>query len=244
MMTSSSPPLADPLPIRQERLRSLQARLGTAPLRSRTCQAWRWPGLEGLLPERPLPAGSLVELLPAQAGCGAWELALELVRHLQRERVTPILIDNQQEFFPPGAAELGLDLDHLMVVQPRSLADQLWAMEQALRCEGNVVVLSTLGRIPANTYRRLKLAAERGMNLGLFVREASLRCSPSWADFRLLVEPARSSTSSRRYKVTALNSLEGTATHSVLERCDDSGALSVVPPLADSKTTAILPCAS
>ena len=38
-------------------------------------------GLEQALPEGRLPAGSLVELLAAAEGAGAWTLALMMARH-------------------------------------------------------------------------------------------------------------------------------------------------------------------
>jgi len=215
-MTSISTPQIPPELSQRETLRALQSQLGKVSFPIRSQGVMKGSILESLLPGGRLPEGSLVELLASSVGAGAWELAFQLVKQLQQERFTPILIDNQQEFFPPGAAELGVDLNRLIVVQPRSLADQLWAMEQSLRCEGKTVVLSSLGRVPSATYRRLKLAAERGKSLGLFIRDSQLRASPSWADLRLLVEPVRSLSRSRRYKVAALNSLEGTTSHSVV----------------------------
>jgi len=243
-MIRSSPPQISSEASQRETLRSLQSQLGKTSFPAHSQAILRGSVLESLLPGGGLREGSLVELLSASAGTGAWELAFQLVKQLQQERFTPILIDNQQEFFPPGAAELGVDLNRLIVVQPRSRSDQLWAMEQALRCEGRTVVLSSLGRIPPNTYRRLKLAAERGKSLGLFVRAASLRTSSSWADLRLQVEPVRSDSKLRRYKVWTLNRLDGTETGCVLEDGNDSNALSVVPQLADSATTATISCAS
>lgn len=243
-MIRSSPLQIPPEIPQQEMLRSLQSQLGRVSFPARSQAVLRGSVLESLLPRSGIPEGSLVELLSTSAGAGAWELAFHLVKHLQQEQFTPILIDNRQEFFPPGAAELGIDLNRLIVVQPRSLSDQLWTMEQTLRCKGRTVVLSSLGHIPANTYRRLKLAAERGKSLGLFLREASLQTSSSWADLRLQVEPIRSDSKSRRYRVWALNRLDGTETGCVLEDGDDSSALSVVPQLADSATTAAISCAS
>lgn len=233
-MTSASPLVIPHNLSRRETLRSLKSQLGRVSFQDQSHAVLRGSVLDSLLPEGRLREGSLVELLSPRAGSGVWELAFHLVKHLQQEQFTPVLIDNQQEFFPPGAAELGVDLNRLIVVQPRSLTDQLWAIEQTLRCEGKAVVLSPLGRVPSTTYRRLKLAAERGKGLGLFIRDASVRSSPSWADLRVLVDPVRSSSRLRQYRVWALNSLEGTASQSLLERCDDSGALSLVSQLANS----------
>ncbi len=244
MMTSSSPPGMTPEISQREKVRALQAQLRKPSFQTRSQPLLSSPVLESVLPGGRLQEGSLVELLSACPGAGACELAFQMVKQLQQERLTPVLIDSDREFFAPGAAQLGIDLERLIVVRTRSLSEQLWAIEQTLRCEGRTVLLSLLERIPANTYRRLKLAAERGKGIGLFWRTASLRTSPSWADHRLLIEPAPSPSRSRRYKVTALNSTEGTSSHSMLECCHDSGALSVVPQLAHPKTSATVSYAS
>lgn len=224
-----------PLMSHHQQLQALRSRMARSQLRPRQQICFGEPALEPLFPRGGITGGSLVELLSASEGTGAWFLALLLSRQLQRQEFTIVLIDHHQEFFPPGAAQRGIDLDRLIVVQPRSLSEQLWTIEQVLRCNGRTVVISSLGRVSASTYRRLKLAAERGGGLGLFVREATLRTSPSWADSRLLVEPAPSLSRSRRYKVTA-HSLEGTEPECLLEVCHATGAVSVVPQLACATT--------
>jgi hypothetical protein len=214
MTTSLSSPRLSPARSQRETLQLLRSQLGNVTFPASSPLLRRESLAESILPGGALAEGTLVELLAPCSGTGAWEVAFQLLKSLLSEPFTPLLIDNQQEFYPPGAAQRGVDLDRLIVVQPRSLADQLWALEQALRCDARLIVLSPLGRIPSTAFRRLKLAALRGKSLGIFVREASLRAFPSWADRRFLVEPVRtdsvvSDLPTRRYRVTALNRLEG-----------------------------------
>jgi hypothetical protein len=99
------------------------------------------------------------------------------------------VLDHAREFYPPAAAALGLRLESLVVVQAARPADNLWALDQALRCTGVAAVVAWPEKIDARTFRRLQLAAEEGGSLGLLLRPARVRDEPSWADVRLLVEP-------------------------------------------------------
>src|SRR5205085_6193640 len=81
------------------------------------------------------------------------------------------------------------DLDNLLVVRPREKADELWALDQALRCPAVAAVWGPVGELDDRALRRLQLAAEEGRGLGLLLREASVCGRPSWADVRLLVRP-------------------------------------------------------
>src|SRR6185295_1802088 len=80
-------------------------------------------------------------------------------------------------------------LERMIVVRPRSEADQAWALDQALRCQGVAAVWCFAEERDSHAWRRWQLAAESSGVLGLLVREAEAREEPCWADLRLLVEP-------------------------------------------------------
>lgn len=141
--------------------------------------------LDALLPDRGVRSGSIVEWL-ADDGSGASTLAWLTARHLQQQR-SIVVIDPERKFFPPGAGHLGIDLNRVVVVRPAG-AEALWAMEQSLRSEAGCVVIGRLDRLTQQAFRRLKLAAERGGGIGLFLRRLRCRHEPSWADVRLVVE--------------------------------------------------------
>ena len=60
--------------------------------------------------------------------------------------------------------------------------DELWALDQALRCPGVSAVWTWIDRLDPPAFRRLQLAAETGRTLGLLVRPASVRGRPTWSD--------------------------------------------------------------
>src|SRR5437868_7675896 len=78
--------------------------------------------LEKVLPERRLPAGSLIELLTPTPGAGAWSLALTMARHACGTHKALVIADAERNFYPPGAAALGIDLERTLVIRPRQRA--------------------------------------------------------------------------------------------------------------------------
>ena len=81
-----------------------------------------------------------------------------------------LYVDTDGDFYPPGAAQLGLPLERLLIVRTRRRLDALWVCEQALRCRAIAVVILPLSGINAYASRRLQLAAEAGEGIGLLIR--------------------------------------------------------------------------
>jgi hypothetical protein len=146
--------------------------------------------LDAALPGGGLPAGSLVELL-ADDGMSAWALALRLARRAIQSKAAWAVVDMDGTFYPPAAAELGVDLEKLVVVRAQGQR-AIWAYGQLLGCpEVGAAFLSLVpaprgGGLNNITYRRFQLAAERGGNLGFIVRPADAVKKPCWAALRLL----------------------------------------------------------
>ena len=151
-------------------------------------------GLDRLLRWRGFRRGSLVEWLADGEGSGAATLAMISARLAcdkteTREAKALVVVDRRSAFYPPGAVNLGIELQRLIVVQPANKADNDWALDQALRCLGVGAVLTWQRKLAGRTFRRLQLAAEQSGVLGLLIRPATARSEPSWAGVRLLVEP-------------------------------------------------------
>ena len=149
-------------------------------------------GFEAL--DRQLPGGgfhrgTLVEWLAAGEGSGVETLALTTAHEACGQDGTLVVFDRTEQFYPPAAARLGIELARLVVVRAGGEADNLWALDQALRSPGVAAVLAWPEKLDAHSFRRLQLAAEAEEVLGLFVRPEKVRHQPSWADVRLLVEP-------------------------------------------------------
>ena len=143
-----------------------------------------------------LPSASIVELLTAGRsgsclGLAAW-LSAQVLAGVGLAR-GGVVIDRRGELYPPAAAQMGLELDRLVLVRPRCEAEAVWAAEESLRSPGvGVVLVPWLWGMDHRQSRRLQLAAEAGGGVGLVVRSVRARGRISSAAVRLLVEPAPS----------------------------------------------------
>jgi protein ImuA len=191
------------------------------------------PFLDMLLKPAALGAGSLVELLAAADGAGAWTLALYWARHACVERKALVLVDARGWFYPPGAAALGLDLEHVILVRPTSRSDCQAALDQALRCTAVGAVVGWCDRLIAAEAQRLKLAAEAGNGLGLILRPLGAARGPSFADLRLRVAPHVWTETARRVHIEVVRWRGGKEGQTLIVEIDDeTGDVRVPPGLA------------
>lgn len=156
--------------------------------------------LDHLLPDQGLRGGSLSEWLSPGLGSGAGMLALLAAREACYEGGALVVVDRHNVFYPPAAAALGIDLEKVILVRPANIADELWAVDQALRCEGVAAVWGLVETIDFRSFRRLQLASESQQALGLLVRSSKRRNDPSWSEVQLLIEP-QPSNDARRLRV-------------------------------------------
>src|SRR5262245_22871908 len=196
-------------------------------------------GLEQALPEGRLPAGSLVELMSAAEGAGAWTLAMVMARHACGERKMLVIADPARRFYPPAAARLGVDLRRTIVIRPRDKRYTLAAVTQSLRCAAVGAVIGGFDSLPAFDFRRLQLAAELSGALGLLLRPAAALRVPSFATARLSVTPVASANAKRRIRVDIVRVRGGKSGQSLILEVDhETGDVRVSAVLAAAKTPA------
>lgn len=168
------------------------------------------PSFERWLGEAGWPRGCLVEWLAEGCGSGAASLALWASQAAWRNKLL-ILIDSQREFHAPAAIPFAVDLRRTVFIRPAQSSEALWSLEQALRTRGIGAVICDVEQLSPQQSRRLQLAAETGGGLGILLRPGSARGQPSFAEYRLGVQPLplphATSTSagvSRRWRVELL----------------------------------------
>jgi len=243
---------------RKELLRSLSQQirqLERSRCRShRESEAVTQDGVASLLPllgTRTPPSGCLIEWLAEGSGAGVATLAWLMIRSLKRAGVF-VVIDSRRELYAPGLVPLGVDLRRVVVLQPETPADALWALEQSLRTRGVGGVLCEIERLSASQFRRLQLAAETGETWGMLLRPAHVRRQPAWAETRLLVTPQfrrsdipgrpdgpGSPSSGRRWRVEVLRAkgqFSGGVTQ--VELSDEPDRLRLVSELASATPAA------
>jgi len=192
--------------------------------------------LDALLPDRGLEPGWLVEWLAPVEGCGVSVLALQGVPPaLARQQVWAV-VDGTGEFSPAAARGWGMSLERLLWLQPSSVAETAWAVEQCLRCPAVGVTWFQAERIPDRVIQRWKIAAEIGGGIGVLFRPAQAVRNASWADVRWLVQPrpAATKSSGRRLQVELVSCRGGYHGKGFveLEVCDATGDVRLVSSLA------------
>jgi hypothetical protein len=106
----------------------------------------------------------------------------------QRPAEWVFYIDTGGDFYPPGAVQLSLPLERLLVIRTPRTADALWVCEQALRCHAVAAVVLPIRTVDAYASRRLQLAAETGGGLGFLLRSEG-RGGHTFAATRLRLDP-------------------------------------------------------
>ncbi len=152
--------------------------------------------LDARLPGGGWPTASLVEVLIGATGLGEVQLFLPALVECQRRADVEIpwlvWIAPPHEPYAPALAQQGIDLARLLVVQPATATEALWAAEQALGSGVCAAVLLWLKGTDDRWLRRLKLAAEAGRALGVLFRPERHRFESSPASLRLALTPAQS----------------------------------------------------
>jgi hypothetical protein len=190
-----------------------------------------FPALDRRLASGGLRAGTLVEWRGPDGG-GAMSLALAVAAHLIRADGVLVVIDPPGDFYPVGAAGLGVPLDRTVVVRPDDTAGTLWAWEQSLRAPGVAVTFGRVGTLDDRTARRFQLAAEAGGGWGFLVPPAG-RAGAAWAATRIEVSPLPGGEFGRRFQVRVTRGQAGAReTTTELELAHDASPLPVVAQLA------------
>ena len=152
-----------------------------------------YPVLDSLLADRGWPKAGLVELLSAQLGIGELRLLGPALARLSVQEQRWIAWINPPHIpYAPALAELGIDISKVLLVQPKTYADALWAFERAVKSGTCSAALAWFddARLAAKDVRRLKLAARRGGTLAVLFRPDTAARRQSMAELRILLQQA------------------------------------------------------
>jgi hypothetical protein len=142
--------------------------------------------LNSELPGGGWPPSVLTELLWAQHGEGEFRLLAPVLRALTQAGKSIILLAPPHLIFAPALAQLGIDLNHVLIVQSEKPADRLWAVEQVLKSASFGALLCWLPQARPDHLRRLQLAASSSEGLIFVFRPATAQLESSPAPLRLL----------------------------------------------------------
>lgn len=150
--------------------------------------------LDAELPGGGWPRRVLTELMLPHPGIGELRLLAPSLVAAQRADRLVMLFDPPAALSGAGLAQLGFDVEQLLIVHTRARVipgtDTLWALEQALK-SGHVggVIAWLPPRLRAERLRRLQLAAHAHDGPAFVMRETSAAQRPSAAPLRLALRP-------------------------------------------------------
>ncbi len=128
--------------------------------------------IKNAFPNQTFPIGAIHEFISdtvedATATCG---FVAGLLAALMQKGGAAIWISNGRKIFPPALKSFGIAPDKIIFIDLKKEKEMLWAMEEALKCEGLSAVIGEIPELSFTASRRLQLAVEDSRVTGFMLR--------------------------------------------------------------------------
>lgn len=150
--------------------------------------------IEAAFPNSVFPKNAIHEfltLVPEHAAACSGFIA-GILHKLMQDGGACLWISANRSLFPPSLKSFGVEPDRIIFVDLQQEKDVLWAMEEALKCEGLAAVIAEVREVSLTASRRLQLAVEKSGVTGLVLRNDAHRLSTTACVARWLVKPIAS----------------------------------------------------
>jgi len=138
--------------------------------------------------------------------------------------------DPQGKLYPPAVAAMGVPLDRLFLLRPKTIPDENWAIAECLRCRGVSATIASPRRLSRIEARRFQLAAERGKGIGILLRPYDRTANVYAATTRWLVSPQRGLRTVQRWRIELIHGHGGQIGQAViLEHHRENNSIQVHP---------------
>jgi protein ImuA len=124
-------------------------------------------------PQGVFPTGAMHELVsdgPEGVAAGRAFMAA-LIGRLMTGEGACIWIGPRRNVFPPALKAFGVEPDRVVFIDVRKEKEGLWAMEEALKCEGLAAVVGEISEVSFLASRRFQLAVEQSRVTGFLLRD-------------------------------------------------------------------------
>ena len=125
-------------------------------------------------PNKIFPTGAIHEFqCPAMEDAAATSgFIAGILSTLMHKGGATLWISQHNTIFPPALRLFGIEPDKVIFVRLQKEKDILWAMEEALKCDGLAAVVGELQDISFTASRRLQLAVEQSRVTGFVIRRS------------------------------------------------------------------------
>ncbi|MGH8162458.1 MAG: translesion DNA synthesis-associated protein ImuA [Gammaproteobacteria bacterium] len=134
------------------------------------------------------PLGTLIECFAARPGSGEVALYLPALARVTASHAAAFVAPPQPPY-APALTRSGVNLSRLLIIDPDTAHERLWATAQSLASGACRMLLFWTRRLDGRALRQLLLAAEGGRALAVLFRPLVEAGEPSPAALRLVVEP-------------------------------------------------------
>ena len=131
------------------------------------------PGLiKDAFPNAVFPLGAIHEFLSSSAEDAAATngFVAGIVSSLMKKNGAAIWIGASRSIFPPALQSFGIAPDKIIFIELKQENQMLWAMEEALKCDGLAAVIGEIKELNFTASRRLQLAVEQSQVTGFILR--------------------------------------------------------------------------
>ena len=152
--------------------------------------------VETAFPNGIFPTGTVHEFLctaAEQAAASGGFMAALLGKLMQNDGIS-VWISASRKIFPPALKAFGIEPDRVIFVDLQKEKDVLWAIEEALKCEGLTAVVGEVQEMSFAQSRRLQLAVENSGVTGFILRSNINRLNATACTARWQITPLPSET--------------------------------------------------
>jgi protein ImuA len=143
--------------------------------------------LDASFPNKTFPTAAIHECVSpgVEHAAAATGFLACLLSALMRKGGACVWISAARTLFPPALKAFGVEPDRIIFIDLKREKDVLWAMEEALKCEGLAAVVGEVQDIGFTASRRLQLAVEASRVTGFILRNqtqnlSTVACVARW----------------------------------------------------------------
>ncbi|MBC7509861.1 MAG: Error-prone repair protein ImuA, partial [Ferruginibacter sp.] len=128
--------------------------------------------LKNSFPGNTFPVGAIHEFIAAgrEDAASTTGFIASILAPLMQNTGAVIWIGSVHSVFPPALKLFGLVPDKIIFINSQKETAMLWAMEEALKCEGLAAVIGEIKELSFTASRRLQLAVEQSRVTGFIIR--------------------------------------------------------------------------
>jgi hypothetical protein len=147
--------------------------------------------LDKALPNNGWPTEGITELLMAQSGIGELQILLPALANLsQRSPHWIVWISPPHLPYAPALYAAGIQLERILIIQPKTAKEALWSAEQCLKSKAcSAVLMWPEKNIRPQAIRRLQVASKANQTWQVLFRDLKAQQMPSPAPLRILLTP-------------------------------------------------------